>query len=192
MFKSEDLSRSFSKRLSGLCLGAACLSVACGPSLEGDRMLTPEERLLEQERLQYEAEVEAQKHGPIDVDVEEEEVELFDPKGAEMELKRASLSAVTCPEVVESKKHPQAVAEISIVFNHDGKVSDASIADPFEGELAECILNAYRSVIVKPFRESEYRMDWQLDLTKKALDAQKQKKSDADKATPSDDNKKKR
>ncbi len=139
--------------------------LACGPSFETDRVMTPEERLQEEERKAYEAELAAQKRGDDPgMEVEEDETEQFDKKGAKMELQRASLSAETCPEVVEGQ-HPKAMADLSITFVSDGSVKDATISPPFEGDLAECILTAYKAVIVKPFREPEATVAWQLDLT---------------------------
>lgn len=131
--------------------------------MESERVKTPEERLQEQERLQYEAELEAKKQGE-DPEVEvEDDKEKFDKKGAKMELQRASLSAATCPKVVEGK-HPAGTADFAITFRSDGSVKDATVAPPFEGALAECLLNAYKAVIVKPFSEEEITVPWQLEL----------------------------
>ncbi|MEN9577768.1 MAG: hypothetical protein RJA70_777 [Pseudomonadota bacterium] len=150
-----------------LVAGGAVMSalVGCGPSMESDRVQSPEERLQEQERLQYEAELEAQKRGDnSEVEVAPDETVKFDKKGAKMELQRASLSARTCPKVVEGK-HPQGTADFNITFRSDGSVKDATVAPPFDGgPLAECMLNAYRAVILKPFGEAEVTVPWQLEL----------------------------
>lgn len=142
-------------------------ALACGPSMEPERVMTPEERLQQEEQKAYEAELERKKRGDTsDIEIEPEQAELFDKKGAEMELKRASLSASTCPDVVEGK-HPKGVAEVSITFASDGSVKSASVAPPFDGDLKECILTAYQAVIIEPFREPEATVPWKLDLTGK-------------------------
>ncbi len=155
-----------------LLLLASSFALACGPSYETSHVMTPEERLQEQERLAYEAEVESRKNGDdseLDLSDEDEEVKSFDVKQAEMELRRATLSAVTCPDVVE--KAPKGTGEVSVVFRGDGAVKEASINSPFSGsEIEDCVLNAYRAVIVPPFKESEYSMTWKVDLSGKKKD----------------------
>lgn len=158
---------------------ASSLVCACGPSYETDRVMTPEERLQEQERLAYEAELEAQKNGGAsDLDIEdEEEVKSFDVKQAEMELRRATLSAVTCPDVVE--KAPKGTGEVTVNFRSDGAVGDASVNAPFSGTpIEDCVLNAYRAVIVPPFKEETYTMTWKVDLTGKKQDLMPKEKDD--------------
>ncbi len=155
------------------------LVYACGPSLETDRVMTPEERLQEQERLAYEQEQENRKNGDdpgIELE-DEEEIKAFDVKQAEMELRRATLSAVTCPDVVE--KAPKGAGEVTINFRSDGAVSEASINSPFSGsEIEACVLNAYRAVIVPPFKEAEYTMTWKVDLTGKKKDLMPKEEDD--------------
>lgn len=164
--------------------------MGCGPSLDADRVLTPDERLDEQERLAYEAEQENKKKGggseiPLE---EEDQTKAFDTKQARMELRRASLSAVTCVDVVEDKKKPKGEADLNVTFSHDGSVKEATIASPFAGSsLEECVLNAYRQVIVPPFKEQEYSMPWRVDLTGKKRDLMKEKEDDF--AFPSDKDK---
>jgi hypothetical protein len=145
--------------------------IACGPSYEPDRVMTPEERLQEQERLAYEAELEQTKHGDdSEIELEDEdEVKAFDEKQAEMEVRRATLSAATCPET--QPKAPKGTGEVTIVFVSDGTVRDATINSPFSGTpIEECVLMAYKSIIVPPFRESEHTMNWKVDLTGKKKD----------------------
>jgi len=173
------------KQFSLLLVGS--LVVACGPKLKTDRVMTPEERLQEQERLAYEAELEAQNN-PQDSELdleEEDEVKSFDEGQAEMELRRATLSAVTCPDVVE--KAPKGTGEIAVTWSHDGTVRDASINSPFAGSpIEDCVLNAYKAVIVPPFKESEYTMNWKVDLSGKKKDLMPKEDSDSTKAFAGD------
>lgn len=160
-------------------LFTSSLALACGPSYDTDRVMTPEERLQEQERLAYEAELESQKGGGAsDLDLEEEEeIKTFDVKQAEMELRRATLSAVTCPDVVE--KAPKGVGEVTVNFRSDGAVGEASINSPFSGTpIEDCVLNAYRAVIVPPFKEANYTMTWKVDLSGKKEDLMPKEKDD--------------
>lgn len=140
--------------------------------------MTPEQRLREQEELAYKAEQKKKSHGDDgNYEVEEDEAEAFDKNQAEMELKRASLSAQTCGDVVESKDK-KGVVDINIVFVSDGSVKEATIAAPYaDGPISDCIRNAYEAVIVPPFKEQEYSMSWQLDLSgKKNADQEKSAK----------------
>lgn len=155
------------------------LVCACGPSYDTDRVLTPEERLQEQERLAYEAELESQKRGPSHVEYtdEDDETKTFDVKQAELELRRATLSAVTCPEIHE--KTPKGTGEVTVHFRSDGKVREASIAAPYSGTpVEECVLNAYRGVIVPTFKEPEYTMNWKVDLSGKKQDLMPKEKDE--------------
>jgi hypothetical protein len=160
---------------------AGSSALACGPSLDADRVLTPDERLDEQERLAYEAEQKNKNSGggsQVEL-TEEDETKAFDQKQAKMELRRASLSAVTCVDVVQDKGKPKGEGEVNITFSHDGSVKDASINPPFAGSaLEECVLNAYRAVIVPPFKEQESNMTWKVDLTGKKRDLMKEKEEE--------------
>jgi hypothetical protein len=133
--------------------------------MEPGGVRTPEQRLQDEEMKAYEAEkAEAARGDDYGEHVETDEREAFDKKQAELELKRASLSARTCVGVVENKKKPEGVADVSITFNNDGHVREATIGSPYtDTPLGECVLNAYRSVIVPTFREAEYTMGWQLE-----------------------------
>lgn len=151
---------------SHLQLGLAGLMVfACGPSMEPGGVMTPEQRLQQEEMKAYEAEkAEAARGDDYDAPAETDEREEFDKKQAELEMKRASLSARTCVGVVEGTKKPEGIADVSVTFNNDGHVREASIGAPYtDTPLGECVLNAYRSVIVPTFRESEYTLGWQLE-----------------------------
>lgn len=170
------------KQLTFTLLG--CLVYACGPSYDAERVMTPEERIQEQERLAYEAEV-AERNRGGDSDVEladpDDEVKSFDVQQGELEVRRATLSAMTCPETVQ--KAPKGVGEVTIVFKSDGSVRDATLNSPFAGSpVEECVLTAYRAVIVPPFRESEYTMTWKVDLTGKKQDLMPKKEDEVAKA----------
>jgi hypothetical protein len=153
--------------------------------------MTPEERLQEQEQLAYEAELESKKGGgdsEIDLGDDDDEVKSFDVKQAEMELRRATLSAVTCPDVVE--KAPKGAGEVTVNFRSDGAVRDASLNQPFSGSAIEdCVLNAYRAVIVPPFKEAEYSMNWKVDLSGKKADLMPKEKDEVAEALANKDKK---
>lgn len=150
------------------CLAALLLG-ACGPSYSGQGVKTPEERVAEQEQLEYESEQEKKARGDDDLaTLDEQEDEdapgEFDEKQSKMELKRATRSAKSCPGVVTDEKQ-RGEATVTITFSGDGAVKDASITPPFDGtRLGECILNAYKAVIVPPFKGDAHVMDWQLTI----------------------------
>lgn len=159
-----------------LVVSALVVTVACGPSMDADRVMTPEERLMEQERLAYEQEQEAKKSGSNDnFQYEEEEEKPFDQKHAHLELRRATLNAVTCPETaVEPKKVPKGEADINVLFTRDGSVKEVSISPPFaDSPIEECLINAYKGVKVPPFKEQEKSIPWKADLTGKKRDLMK-------------------
>ncbi len=141
---------------------------ACGPNLEPAPVMTPEERLRAEEMKAYQQEQEGKKRGGDENFVAEDEPEVFDKKQAEMELRRASLSAATCGDVVGDKSK-KGIAHVNIVFASDGSVREATVEKPYgDGDLGACILNAYKAVIVPPFKEAEFAMPWELDLSGKA------------------------
>lgn len=156
---------------------ALVVSVGCGPSMEADRVMTPEERLQEQERIAYEQEQAARKNGNNNDDfvVPEEEEKPFDEKHAQLELRRATLNAITCPETaVEPKKVPKGEADVNVLFSRDGAVKEVAVSPPFEDSpIEECIINAYKGVKVPPFKEEEKSVPWKADLTGKKRDLMK-------------------
>jgi hypothetical protein len=181
---SRSLLPSFSLLLPSSLVIAAGLSLAsCGPSLEADRVMTPEERLQEQERLAYEQEQESAKN-PDDVpayEPEPEEEKPFDQRHAQLELRRATLNAITCPDVAtEPKKVPKAEADLNIVFVKDGSVKEVVVSPPFEDSpIEECIVNAYNGVKVPPFKDAEHSVPWKADLTGKKRDLMKSESDEA-------------
>jgi hypothetical protein len=176
------ISRSLLPSLS-LILASGLGLASCGPSLEADRVMTPEERLQEQERLAYEQEQEAAKN-PSEAPAYEPEAEdekPFDDRHAQLELRRATLNAITCPDVAtEPKKVPKAEADLNIVFVKDGSVKEVIVSPPFEDSpIEECIVNAYNGVKVPPFKEAEHSVPWKADLTGKKRDLMKTENDEA-------------
>lgn len=156
-------------------LVATVLFAGCGPSMEPGGVKSPEDRIREQEQLAYEAEQREKQQGDdyLVEDADVDEREAFDQKQADLELKRASLSARTCGDVVEGDK-PKGVADVMVIFQSDGNVREATIGAPYsDTQLGECVLNAYRAVIVPPFRETEFTVPWKLDFDAKPPEEEK-------------------
>lgn len=150
----------------GVLLGAA----GCGPSMEPDRVKTPDEILAEQERLGAEQEKKGRQYdsyadtsGPTD----DEKARQWDDAYAELELRRASRSAETCLEsVAKEEKAPKGRARVTLVFQNDGNVKDASVGDPYtDTVVGKCVLNAMGAVIVKTYEGPEKTVEWEVDLT---------------------------
>lgn len=145
--------------------------------------MTPEERLQEQERLAYEQEQEAAKN-PSEApayEPEPEEEKPFDERHAQLELRRATLNAITCPDVAtDPKKVPKGEADLNITFVKDGSVKEVIVSPPFEDSpIEECIVNAYNGVKVPPFKEAEHSVPWKADLTGKKRDLMKSESDEA-------------
>ena len=152
---------------------AVLVSVACGPSYGGQDVKTSDEWIAEEEQAAIEEERKAKERGDLGsysgVDTDEEKRREFDRKQADMELKRATRSAASCPGVVkeqETKDNRQrGTANVIITFQEDGTVADASISSPFdETPVGECVLNAYKAVIVPPFVGGNQIIDWEVEL----------------------------
>lgn len=146
--------------------------------------MSPEERIREQERLAYEQELESrQRGGDPSIELEDEQEKPFDAEQAKLELRRATRSAHTCVEVVQGENLPKGEADVTITFGRDGGVRDVSIGSPFAGSpLEECVLNAYRAVIVPPFAESEHTVSWRVDLTGEKRDLMAEEGDDKESA----------
>jgi hypothetical protein len=98
-----------------------------------------------------------------------------------MELQRATRSAETCPGVVveQEKKgeHPRGETKVSISFQEDGTVRQVSIPSPFDGTpLGECVIRAFKAVIVPPYVGGEQIVDWDVSLKDAPKTADKGKK----------------
>lgn len=151
-----------------LVLGAlAAICISCGPSYAGQGAKTPDEIVAEQEALA--AEQEKKGRDPSDYaapDVTEDEKRReWDQAFAELELKRASRSAETCPESV-TEKSPKGKARVTLVFRNDGHVKEARVGEPYgETTVGKCVLRAMEAVIVRTYSGPEKTIEWDVDLT---------------------------
>jgi len=145
-------------------LGA--VSVACGPSYGGQDAKTPEEQIAEQERLAEEQEKESKKH-EYSGEVGETDLEKgakWDKKQADLELKRAERSAVTCP-ATSVEESPAGTATVTLKFANDGHVKESSISSPYEEtNVGKCVLNAMGKVIVPKYEGEEETVTWEVTL----------------------------
>jgi hypothetical protein len=69
---------------------------------------------------------------------------------------------------------------VSITFQEDGTVRQASIPSPFDGTpVGDCALRAYKAVIVPPYEGGDQIVDWELELkdveAEEAKDTKKKK-----------------
>lgn len=148
--------------------GIAAWCWCCGPSYgEGQGAKTPDEIVAEQEALA--AEQEKLARDPSDYAApevtEDEKRREWDQPFAELELKRASRSAETCPESV-TEKAPKGKARVTLVFANDGRVKEARIGEPYaETVVGKCVLNAMQAVIVRTYAGPEKTIEWDVDLT---------------------------
>jgi hypothetical protein len=140
----------------------------CGPSYDDSTIKTANDRLKEQEQLAYEEELRARnKPAATGVAEDEERPGVFDEKQADLELKRATRSAETCPDVVTGDKVPSGKTSVIVTFALDGSVASATIGPPFEGtRLGDCVLNAYQAVIVPPYSGERKVITWDVNLAK--------------------------
>jgi hypothetical protein len=166
--------------LGAMFLGAGVM--ACGPSYDESTIKTADDRLKEQEQLAYEEELKA-RNKPASTGGEVEEADkpgVFDDKQADLEFKRATRSAETCPDVVTGDKVPHGKTAVTVTFALDGAVAEATIPPPYEGtRLGDCVLNAYRALIVPPYSGQRKVMTWDVNLepaTPKAEDKPAKKK----------------
>jgi hypothetical protein len=146
---------------------------ACGPSYGGQDVKTSDEWLAEEEKAAEEDERKRKASGEEDnysgQETDEEKRQKFDQKQADMELKRATRSAASCPGVVapqETKENKQrGSAHVTITFQEDGTVSSVNISSPFDGTpVGDCVLRAYKAVIVPPFVGGNQIIDWDVEL----------------------------
>ncbi|HVU00907.1 MAG TPA: hypothetical protein VHE30_04115 [Polyangiaceae bacterium] len=146
---------------------------ACGPSYGGQDVKTPDELVAEQEELAKQDEAEKKKRGGDDPSAYAEETDSekkrkFDEKQMKLEMARATRSAESCPGVVaemEKKDHPRGDTRASVTFQEDGTVRQVSIPSPFDGTpVGDCVIRAYKSVIVPPYTGGDQIVDWDLSL----------------------------
>jgi hypothetical protein len=158
-----------------LCLALATLVSACGPSYGGQDVKTPDQLVDEQDQIEQQDEKNKKARGVDDTaalasqETDEEKKKEFDRKQVELELKRATRSAESCPGVVaeEEKKgeHPRGDTRVSITFKEDGTVGQVVIPSPFDGTpIGECVIRAYKAVIVPPYKGGDQIVDWDVSL----------------------------
>jgi hypothetical protein len=147
---------------------AATVVVGCGPSYDDRTIKTADDRLREQEALAYQEEQRARTQPTAVGTAEElEKPGEFDDKQADLELRRATRSAETCPDVVTGDKVPRGKTSVTLTFALDGAVAEATIPPPFEGtRLGDCVLNAYTAVIVPPYSGERKVITWDVNLEK--------------------------
>ena len=138
-----------------------------------------DQRLKEQEELAYEEEL-RKRNNPSAAggDVEDSDKPgEFDEKQAELEFKRATRSAETCPDVVTDEKSPHGKTAVTVTFALDGSVASASIPPPYEDtRLGNCVLNAYQALIVPPYAGERKVITWDVNLEKSKGEEKPKKK----------------
>jgi hypothetical protein len=146
------------------------LFLACGPSMEADRVKTPDEIIAEQEALGAEQEKNMRDNSAYDDTssgpTEDEAKRGWDAKQAELEMHRAANSAESCPESV-TEKAPKGRAAVTVTFANDGHVKSASVAEPYgeDNAVGKCVLRAIKAVIVPSYEGPEQTVNWEIDLT---------------------------
>jgi len=54
---------------------------------------------------------------------------------------------------------------VSITFHEDGTVGQVVIPSPFDGTpIGECVIRAYKEVIVPPYKGGDQIVDWDVSL----------------------------
>ena len=156
-----------------LCIATVFVLSACGPSYGGQDVKTPDQLVDEQDQMEQADEKSAKARGVTDNPGPAEETDAekkreFDRKQVDLELKRATRSAESCPGVVaemEKKDHPRGETKVSISFQEDGTVRQVSIPSPFDGTpIGDCVVRAYKAVIVPPYSGGEQIVDWDVSL----------------------------
>jgi hypothetical protein len=148
------------------CALAVALALGCGPSYDEHSIKTADDRLKEQEALAYQDEQRVKPTATGSVEETERPGE-FDDKQADLELRRATRSAETCPDVVTGDKVPHGKTGVTLTFALDGSVAEATIPPPYEGtRLGDCVLNAYTAVIVPPYSGERKVITWDVNLEK--------------------------
>jgi hypothetical protein len=159
--------RAMSRFRLGFAGVVAVVVAGCGPSYGGQDAKTPDQIVEEQEKLgdeQVKKEKEHEYSGPVgETDLEKKK--KWDKKQADMEIKRATRSAQTCPGSV-TEQAPKGVGKVSLTFGNDGHVKTSKIEAPYEGTaVGACVLRALGAVIVPAYEGSEESVDVDVDLT---------------------------
>jgi len=146
-------------------IGLVMLS-ACGGGGGSHHAKTPDELIADQEKAADEQAKESEKNPPpiSDEETDAEKRAKFDKKQADLELKRAARSAESCPNSV-SEPGPAGTAKVTLTFQPDGHVKDASIGAPFtDTAVGKCVLNAMKAVVVPAYDGNDETMDWDIEL----------------------------
>jgi hypothetical protein len=155
-------------------LAAALLVFGCGVEEHQD-VKSSDQWLAEQDQEGAKQLAEQKRHkGNTDEpeQTEDEKMREWDDKQADLELRRATRSAETCPESV-TEKAPKGMATVTLLFANDGRVKDSKIDDAYaEKAVGTCVLRAMSNVIVPAYKGAEHTVEWEVDLT-----GAKQKKS---------------
>jgi hypothetical protein len=159
------------------------LCVACGGGYVGDRAKTPAEIVAEEERQAAKDEERAKTSDTGftgDEELEADKVKKFDERQANLELKRAARSAVTCPGSIggeQKEKLPSETATVTVTFANQGHVKSASIDAAYaDSPIGKCVLRAMEAVIVPRYKGSEVTMDWKIDFSEAPQDEGDKKK----------------
>jgi hypothetical protein len=156
-----------------LCIAIVTVISGCGPSYSGQDVKTPDQLVDDQDQMEQADQAKKKAKGGDDLAYSGEETDAekkreFDKKQVDLELKRATRSAESCPGVVaeeEKKEHPRGDTKVSIRFQEDGTVRDVSIPSPFdETPIGECVKRAYKAVIIPPYNGGEQIVDWDVSL----------------------------
>lgn len=159
-------------------------SSGCGPGSGGQDVKTPDQLIEEQDRLAQEDEKNKKARGVDESysgeETDQEKKKKFDKKQTKMELQRATMSAESCPGVVyeqEGKEHPRGDFKATITFQEDGTVKAITIPSPFDGKpVGDCVIQAYKHVIIPPYVGGEQIVDWDVSLKDKKPEGDKGKK----------------
>ena len=148
-------------------MGVTLLLAGCGVG-EPDQVKSPDQFIAEQDQAGAQQIAEQKKHSGSreePTETEDEKRREWDEKQANLELRRASRSAETCPESV-TEKAPKGKATVTLLFAVDGKVKDSKIDDVYaEKQVGACVLRAMGSVIVPAYKGDEHSVTWEVDLT---------------------------
>lgn len=148
---------------------AASLAFGCGGAQEAG-VMTPEERLEQQLALADEQNKKDDEYNEryAQSNSAAEEATKFDKPNAEYELKRATLSAVTCPDSMppeDLKLFKPGTAQLVVTFGNEGEVSEVTIDSNYDDTpVGRCVLQAIKPVRIQPFSGSPEKMDWTVEL----------------------------
>jgi hypothetical protein len=154
-------------RASFAALSAVLLVCACGPDEHQD-VKSPDQWIAEQDQEGAKQLAEQKQHKSAmeaPTETEDEKIREWDAKQADLELRRATRSAETCPDSV-TEKAPKGMAHVTLLFANDGRVKDSKIDDVYaEKAVGTCVLRAMSNVIVPAYKGQEHTVEWNVDLS---------------------------